>query len=530
MKPISYESLVWSNVKNPEKHATVKNIKQHANCRSVVSQGFGRRGIFFLVNRSLKKSGKVGFFWMLMGTIGQNILQVASLLVLARFLSPEDFGVVSLAVIIVSFLKVFSELGVGPALVQKKNISVVDIGTANVISLSLGLVCASAIYLSSAGLADFFGMPQLEDVLKVLALMLPVASLSVVGQSLMQRRLRFKRLSSYIFISYLLGYGFVSIGMSINGYGIWSLVFAHLTQSVVMLALLLICALDSRRFGFNVKSAINMMTFGVGYSLARVANFSAGQGDNIVIGKLLGAEQLGLYGRAYQIVTFPAIMFGSVVDKVYFPIMAEMKSDYENLSRLYVSSVLLSSLLFSSVAFYCYVFSNEIVLILFGESWIEMAPILKILSFAMAFRIGYKYSDNLVMAVGRVYKRATIQVLYASFVVIFAVVGSTWGVEGVAVGVVVAVMLNYFLMMVMVWKIISFSCLHVLIHHVKHFCLAAIATSVYVFLFGINENEGIPSFLLHSLVYYMIFFALCYCVKGALKEEIDSIRFVIKKD
>lgn len=479
----------------------------------------------------IRGKGRKGFFWLLLGTAGQNSLQLISILVLARILTPEEFGVVGIGAAVIAFLRIFAEIGVGPALVQKESISHLDTKTATTLSLVLGIVLAVFLYLQAERLSVFFGMVDLAVVLETLAFMLPVISYSIVGQSLLQRRFDFKKLSLITFLSYLIGYGFVSIYLALNGYGLWSLIAAYWVQSIVFLILLLLVCGDTLKFGFNGSSAKEMLVYGFGHSLARLCNYAAGQGDNLIIGKVLGSESVGLYGRAYQIMSMPAILFGSVIDKVFFPLMARMQDNKDELKRIYLSSIYFSFLVFIYLSGYAFIFSDQIVHALFGSGWSYVSTLIEIMSVGLCFRIGYKFSDCLAMAVGSVYIRAVVQFIYALSVLAFVVFGSQWGLIGAAVGVVLAIALNYLMMMLLAWRVLDFNLLFVFLQHLKVLALFSISFSLFWFFDALVYVElPLLSFLISSCIYMLSFGFVILVFFRCLADEMAVVRLVLNKN
>lgn len=480
--------------------------------------------------KEVGEKGRSGFLWLLFGTMGQNLLQLLSIIVLARVLSPEDFGVVGIGASIIAFLRIFSEVGVGPALVQKENIDSSDIETAVTLSLVLGGVLAALLYASSESIAAFFNAIVLADILKSLSLILPFVGYSVVGQSLLQRDLHFKKLSVITFISYFFAYGLVSIALALNGFGLWSLVAAYWVQAAVFTCLTISVCKKSRKLGFDKVKACEMMNFGVGYSIARLCNYAAGQGDNLVIGKILGAGAVGLYARAYQVMSMPAILFGTVIDKMFFPVMARMRSDTQKLTHFYLSSIYLCLLVFVFFSGYIFVFSREIVFVLFGDGWEEVSTLINVMAAGLYFRIGYKFSDCLTIAIGQVYSRAGVQFFYAIGVVGFVSIGSHWGLLGAAIGVVCAVILNYILMTLLVWKILRFGLLQLVVRHVK----VAVAFGGAFFVFSlvnplVDPSSQILKFVISSVLYLAVSLTILFAFKKFFVDELAILKFVFMR-
>src|SRR5690625_5171776 len=158
-----------------------------------------------------------GFGWMFIGAGGQAFSSAAVVVILSRLLNPADFGVVGAALVVVSFAQVFTQFGVGPALVQMKRLSREHVDTATTMSLMLGLCFAIAVYLLASVSAAFFGMPQLQSILRVLAVLFPIVGLGAVGQALLQREMKFRITARINLISYLLGYALPGIVLAYLG-------------------------------------------------------------------------------------------------------------------------------------------------------------------------------------------------------------------------------------------------------------------------------------------------------------------------
>ncbi|SFF25262.1 polysaccharide transporter, PST family [Paenibacillus algorifonticola] len=406
----------------------------------------------------LTRRTRKGFLWAFTGTGLQNVIQMVVLVVLARFVGAEEFGLINLALVIVSFSTLFASIGVGPAIIQRKEIQTVDLQVSFFISSMLGVVVAATLWLSSDLLADFFKMPQLAAVLGILALVFPLNGVSIVSEALLQRELKFRQLSLSQIVSYTAGYGIVGITLGVYGYGIWALLTAHLVQTAIRFTMLI--AAQPPRFlrektSGHVQAAKSLLKFGGGATIDSLSNYLAVQSDNLIIGRGLGAAALGLYGRAYQLAVLPATLLGQVLDKVLFSSMSKLQDDLQQLKASYIRSISYTSLLVAPISVICYLLASEIVAVVLGSGWTEVVIPFQILCIGMLFRTTYKISNSLVLARGYVYKRASRQVLYVLFVISGAVIGMRWGLSGAAYGVLIAISLHYFNMLYLCKTILS---------------------------------------------------------------------------
>jgi len=395
---------------------------------------------------SLTQKTFKGFFWQFGGTIFKTFLQLGVLFVLARLISKADFGIVQSALIVVGFSKLVSQMGVGPALVQKHNLTSLHIRAGATLSMILSFLFFIIVFLCSGLLADFFKMPELENVLKVVAILFVIEGITTVSQSLLLRDMKQKVLVKIDFISYLTGYGVVAIVLSYYGFGLWALIIGQLVQSLLKCILSFIKSKHSIKPYWGKAEVKDLLYFGGGFTIARLFNYLATQGDNIVAGRYLGADALGVYSRAYAIMVKPVSLIGDSLDKVLFPAMAARQNQPDRLIEAFINGSKMITFLCLPISIMIIFSSKEIVNVLLGDKWDEVVVPLQILTAGLIFRMGYKMGDCLSRATGNVYSRAKRQLVYAICVILGCYVGASWGIVGVSYGTFFAVMVNYILM------------------------------------------------------------------------------------
>jgi PST family polysaccharide transporter len=394
-----------------------------------------------LTNRTLG-----GLLWTSLGTGGQAVLQLVVLAILARLLTPADFGLAAAALVVVGFSAVFSQLGIGPAVVQRLDLEVSHLRAAFTISVLLGLLLGGLVWGTAPLVALFFRLDGLTPLLRVLAFVFPVQGLSVVADSLLQRELRFRGLAAVEVVTVAAGYGAVGVPLAALGFGAWALVLAHLTQNVLRTVLLFALRPHPVRPLLAPRPCADLLYFGGGYTASRFSNYAAGQSDNLVVGRWLGAEALGVYGRAYQLMAGPAVVFGNILDRVLFPTMAQLQREPERLAEAYRRGVSLIALVMLPTTALLILLAPELTQVVLGPEWGGVVIPLQVLGAGMLFRTSYKLSDSLVRATGAVYERTWRQVVYALAVLGGAWVGQFAGLPGVALAVLITLALNFFLM------------------------------------------------------------------------------------
>jgi PST family polysaccharide transporter len=365
---------------------------------------------------------------------------------LARLLTPSDFGVVGAALIVVAFSAVVSRFGIRQAIVQRKDLEVRHTQAGFVIATGAALIMAVVLWVAAPLVARFYGIAQVEPVVRALTVLFPLRALATVAEARIRRELRFRWLAVVNTLSLAVGYGLVGIVGALSGLGVWALVMANISQGVLQTAFLLVAHPPRFRPVPDRASFKELMQIGGGFTVGSIASYVAGQGDNILVGRLLGAEALGLYGRAYQLMAMPANLFGGVLDIVLFPIMARVQDTKASLALAYQRGISAIALITAPAGAAMALVAPELIVVLLGSRWIETIAPLRVFALGLLFRTSYKVSESISRATGAVYRRAWRLWVYAALVLVGSWIGSHWGITGVAWAVLGALGVNYVLM------------------------------------------------------------------------------------
>lgn len=458
---------------------------------------------------SLKKNTFNGFLWMFTGSGIQLIMQFGVLMILSRILDPETFGIISAALVVISFTVVLSTLGFGPALVQKNTINNKHIGTSYTISIILALFFAALIFLVAPFIASFFQANELTVILRVMSIVFVFQAISTVSESLIQREMMFNVMARIQVISYI-SYGSIGIILAILGYGVWALVIAYISQMFVKFIMSLYLQPYKFIIGFDYNCFKELLYFSGGYSIAKLSAEVTLQGDNFIVGRFLGTEALGLYSRAYQLMVMPANLINTIFEKVLFPVLSKIQGNNNKLSFVYSESIKVTTTLILPSSIFLFLNAEPIILLLFGEQWTSITVPFKILALALFFRSSHTISDSLVKAKGAVYQRALRKWIYAISVIIGSYIGHPYGIKGIAIGVFIAVFLSYIMMIQLVIKLIGIKLITILKSHFGGLVLA-LSYFLISILFEKQILVHINNYIIELLM-SMIFFGLFFGV------------------
>lgn len=370
-------------------------------------------------------------------------LNAVVIMVLARLLTPEHFGIVAIALVVMGFVGIFGELGLSPAVIQRQQLSPAHVRTAFTTSLVLALLVATVVCALAPAVATFFAVPAVAPMIRVLALSLVVRAWGSVPSALLQRAMRFRVIALTNALSYLVGFGVVGVAMAMAGFGAWSLIAAHVVQAYAQSLAFHIAQPVSHRLGVDRRALRDLVSYGSGISFARIANYVALRGDNVVVGHALGPTALGLYAPAYHLMALPAELFQKIVQTALFPAIARLQTEPERLAAAYRRGLAVTGLLAVPGSILTILVAPELVQAVLGPRWSGVTAPLQILAAGMFFRVGYKTSVVFVKAAGPIHEFALRQIPYPLLVLSLAWLGTRWGINGVAGGVVVALGLHY---------------------------------------------------------------------------------------
>lgn len=384
--------------------------------------------------------------WQFATTFGKYVLQFLVVAVLSRLLSPEDFGVVGQAMIFIGLANLCSDIGVAPALIQRKTITDAHIRVAFTFSVITGLIMAGIAWLTAWIPAMVFRSAALEPLLQLLSVTLLFKSIGITATCLLMRQLDFRRWFWIYIGAYVVGSATVGVGMALAGYGAWALAWAYVTQDALSCLILLLVVRHPMRFLFARTEARQLLGFGVGLTLSRVTHYATQNLDRFVVGRWLGAAPLGLYTRAYELLTVSNETFAQVLGRVLFPAFSKMQDEPERLWNAYLRAVSTVSLVAFPIFTGLAVAAPEAVRFVFGPQWGDAVLPLQILCAGGVFWSVTTLSDTVVQALGAVYSIFWRRVVLSTAIFVGALIGSQQGITGVAAGVAASMVMMYFLM------------------------------------------------------------------------------------
>jgi len=335
------------------------------------------------MSKNLASKAVHGLKWGSAATIANALMQIGYTSVMARLLVPEAFGLVAISSVILRFGSYFANLGLNKAIIQKEVLEEEHIRAGFTSSFLLGALFTFLVWVLAPVAVQFFGNPEVAPIVRVMSVSFLIHGLSATSVSLLERHMRFKEVSIIETLSYILAYMGVGILLAYLDFGVWSLVYATLTQAVLQALGSYVLVRHSLLFLFRWAPYKPLFSYGSRMSVSSFIEFISQELPTILIGRMLGTHQLGLYNRAYMLVNLPMYMLTRTFTKVVFPSFSQMQHDVEKLGQVYLSSITLLASLVIPACLGLLVAAPEIVLLLLGPQWTDSIPVLQVLSLAI---------------------------------------------------------------------------------------------------------------------------------------------------
>lgn len=382
-------------------------------------------------NEPLFATATSGVKWTFLANIGRQVISFASVAVLARLIGPSSFGLVSLATIWVAFLELFVNQGLSMAIVQRREIDSLLLSTAFWTSMGFSIALALLSVLFAPIFGAWMNEPGIVPVIRCLSFTFPLTALSGVQAALLNRSLNFRALALRTLISTIAS-GTIGITAALCGMGVWALVAQQLVSSLVQVIVLWRTSTWRPNFGFSPRYLRELYSFSISILISNILAFIYGRFDQMVIGKLLGAKQLGLYSMAKRL---PILLGDTIVNpitSVAVPVFSRIQDQPERSSAATDNAQRILSTAAYPIFALLSVMSAPVIRLVFGEAWLSAAPVFAVSAAERFIGITSALSYPILMAAGFPKICLSLQMLSTVGSIIAVLVGYRWGALGIA--------------------------------------------------------------------------------------------------
>jgi O-antigen/teichoic acid export membrane protein len=325
-----------------------------------------------------------GVFWNLTERLGNQVIRFSLGIILARLLLPSDYGIIALTIIIISFSEIIADGGFMMVLVQRRNNTDKEYSTVFWSKILSALIIFSLIFISAKYVANFYEIPILKNVLRLISVALIINAFSSVHKIRLTNKLDFKGQAKIVLLSTLIG-GVIGIILALKGYGVWSLVLQTITISLIQAILFWLYTKWIPSFKYSIEFVKSVFNSSLYFLFTNILTVIYNNIYVTVIGKVYNSSTLGLYTRARQFEQLPENTTNSIIVKVLFPVLTANKDDSEALKKNTIDILHWLSFIITPIMFLLIINAKQLIVFFLTTKWIGAKDFLIILAIAGVF-------------------------------------------------------------------------------------------------------------------------------------------------
>lgn len=477
---------------------------------------------------SLRRKAITGTLWSALQKFGIAIISFLSNIVLARLLTPDDYGCIGMLSI---FLVISNSLILGgfiSALIQKKDATEIDYSTVFLWNIIVSFVLYIILFFSASIIANFYHIYKLGMVLRVQGVVLILNGLGAIQTTLLRKTLQFNKLAKVNIVSSIVSV-IVAIAMAYRGYGVWALVFQQICMSLFNTLLLWIVTEWRPILSFSLKSFKELFGYGAYLLLAEIVSSICDNIQGLIIGHKFNAVTMGYYAQAKKLEEVPTASITQVVNQVTFPIYASLQNDKERLKNTVRRTLGLMNFINFPLMLLLIVVAKPLFIFLFSEKWINSVLYFQILCLAGLVCCLQSVNYQVVAAIGKSRILFFWNFIKRGIGLVFMVIGLIWGVEGLLFGMVLSSYFTYIVNAQIAVQATDYT----VIQQIKDFfpnLLKAFISAIVAYTPVCYIHHNFTLLVIQSCVFLITYILLSYYTKSKdLYEITEIVKSFIKK-
>lgn len=381
---------------------------------------------------SLKAKATSGLFWTLLQQFGYQGINFVVQLLLARILLPEAFGIIALLQVFISVSNNLIDSGMASSLIRNKDLDERDYSTVFYLNIGVAVFLYGVMFVSSPFIANFYNIPILTDVVKIYCLSFVINAFSIIQVTKLTKEMRFKR-QMFIQLPSLVISGIVSVYLAYSGWGVWSIVTYNLLLNLLTSLQYWLRSTWRPKFIFDMKKLKYHFNFGYKLSLASLLNSVFDNIYGVVIGKVFSPQTLGYYNRAEMFQLFPSRNISTALEKVTYPMFAQIQDDNEKLKKYYRQIFNMVVFFLTPTMVFLSVIAEPLFRFLLTEKWLPMVPYFQILTIVGVLHPFQRYNVNILRVKGRSDLVLKLNIIRKLVLIITIVIGIRYGIYGILI-------------------------------------------------------------------------------------------------
>jgi O-antigen/teichoic acid export membrane protein len=436
----------------------------------------------------LKQKTVKGVSWSIVDNISNQGITFLVGLVLARLLTPDEYGLIGIISIFIMVFNSIVDSGFSNALIRKNNTSDTDYNTVFVVNMAISIILFAVLFFLSPIIATFFERPQLESLTQVMGFIVIINAFAIVQRTILIKNIDFKTQTIISLVSSVLS-GIIGIGLAFCGYGVWSLVWQQISRQLLNTILLWVLAKWYPKFKFSMASFRELFGFGWKLLVSGLIDTIWKEIYQVVIGKCYTPATLGHYTRAQQFSSICSSNMVQVVQRVSYPVLSSIQDDRERLKsgyrRIIKVTMLLSFVLMLGLA----AVSESLIIVLVGEQWLIATKFLPIICFQMMLYPLHALNLNMLQVAGRSDLFLKLEIIKKTVAVIPLLMGIFIDIYWMLWGSVGTDFFAYYLNSYYSGKFVGYSIKTQIVDILPSFCLASVVALIVYFVSFLNLSH-----------------------------------------
>jgi len=335
---------------------------------------------------SIKKEMLTGVVWSAVEKYSGVLISLTISAILARLISPNDFGIIAVASVLINFLNIFTDMGIGSAIIQRKDLTDENLDSIFTFTLIGGFILSVIFFCLAEPIAGFFKEQNLATICRILSINLLFASLNIVPQATLLKNKLFKLIAKRTLLLQGIS-GIISVFAAYNGAGMYSLLISPVFTMIGMFIFNFWYSPRNLDLTFNIGAFKRIYSFSIYQCLFSFMNYFSRNMDTLIIGRSFTLKELGYYDKSYRLMMLPLQNVTNVITPVMQPVLSSLQDNLEELSQKYNQIIKLISTISFPLCVFLFFTGGELIRIVYGNNWEEAIPAFRILSLSLALQM-----------------------------------------------------------------------------------------------------------------------------------------------
>lgn len=481
-----------------------------------------------IVEGSLKKKTAKSFFWVAIDVFGQRILQFVIGIILARLLAPEEFGLIGLITVFITFSVVFIDSGFSFALIRKKEVEAIEYTTIFWFNLTVSIICYTILFLTSKYIADFYNQEILNNLVKVIGLILIINAVGSIQYVKLRKELKFKELAIIGFFSKFISGG-VALAMAYSDFGVWSLVAQQVLVNVVKVMLMFWYSWFWPRLKFSIHHFKELFSIGSKLLYGSIVNAIVSNIYPIIIGKYFSVKDVGYFTRAKGLNDLPVLLLTGIVQQVTLPTFSLIQDENTRFVNSYRTAIKVTLYIVLLPLVVLFISAFPLIDFLLTSKWLPAAPMLQIITIGSIFYPVSALNVNIIGIKGRTDLVMIMQFLKDGFTILGVIIGMFFGIFGLVWAFAITSNISFLINIFFTSRVVDYSLKKQIVDILPIFSLATITAIISYFITYKVELPNLIMVITQVFVVCSIYLGLSWFFKlSELKSSIELIKKMIK--